>query len=68
METALSRVQHDIAGILDTNCGAMLAMIDLLVPFDAVDHGKLPTLLQDDYDVSGVTHDGFAYLSHRHIN
>ena len=67
-ETALARVQHDIAGALDKNRGVMLAMIDLSAAFDTVDHGKFLTLLQDEYGVSGVAHDWFtSYLSDRHI-
>lgn len=59
-ETALARVQHDIAGALDKNRGVMLAMIDLsAAAFDTVDHGKFLTVLQDVYGVRGAAHDWF---------
>jgi hypothetical protein len=67
-ETALARVQHDIASSLDKNKGVMLAMIDLSAAFDTVDHDKFLTLLCDEYGVRGAALDWFtSYLTGRSI-
>ncbi len=65
-ETALIRIQNDIAGALDRNRGVMLAMIDLSAAFDTVDHSKFLTLLQDKYAVTGAALEWFrSYLTGR---
>ena len=48
-ETALLRVQHDIASELDKNRAMLFVMLDLSRAFDKIDHEHLLTLLQDEY-------------------
>ena len=50
-ETALLRVQHDIASELDKNHAMLFVMLDLSSAFDAIDHEHLLTLLHDEYGV-----------------
>ena len=50
-ETALPRVQHDIASVLDKNHAMLFVMLDLSSAFDTTDHEHLPTLLHDKYGV-----------------
>ncbi len=67
-ETALMRVQNDIASALDSNRAMMLALIDLSAAFDTVDHTRLVTLLQVKYGIRGVALEWFrSYLTGRHF-
>ena len=50
-ETALLRVQHDIASELDKNCAGLFVILDLSSAFDTTDHEHLLTLLHDEYGV-----------------
>ena len=50
-ETALLRVKHDIAGVLDRNLAMMFVMLDLSSAFDTIDHAYLLTFPQDEYGV-----------------
>ena len=47
-ETALLRVQHDIASELDKNHAMLFVMLDLSSAFDTIDHEHLLTLYADD--------------------
>ena len=51
-ETALLRVQHDIASVLDKNRAMLFVILDLSSAFDMIDHEHLLTLLHDEYGVS----------------
>ena len=53
-ETALLRVHHDIAYALDSNCCAVLLMLDLSAAFDTIDHQILFNRLEYS---TGVTKD-----------
>ena len=53
-ETALLRVQHDIASVLDKNRAMLFVMLDLSSTFDTIDHEHLLTLLHDEYCVCGI--------------
>ena len=50
-ETALLRVQHDIANELDKNRATLFVMLDLSSAFDTIDHEHLLTLWHDVYGV-----------------
>ena len=43
-ETALLRVQHDIASVLDKNRAMLFVMLDLSSAFDTIDHEHLTRL------------------------
>ena len=63
-ETALMRVQHDIASELDKNHAMLFVMLDL--SFDTIDHDDLLTLLQDEYGVRDTSLSWFrTYLEDR---
>ena len=49
-ETALLRVHHDIAYALDSNCCAVLLMLDLSAAFDTIDHQILFNRLEYSKD------------------
>ena len=67
-ETALMRVQNDIASALDSNRAMMLVMVDLSAEFDTVDHTQFVTLLQAKYGVRGMALEWFrSYLTGRHF-
>ena len=53
-ETALLRVQHDIATTLDQNRAVFLVMLDFSSAFDTIDQGQLLHLLETDYGVAGT--------------
>ena len=48
-ETALPKVQHDIASALDDNCVVMLVTLDLSAAFDSVDQEQLMSLSEHEY-------------------
>ena len=50
-ETALVRVQYDIASELDKNHAMLFVMLDLLIAFDMIDHKHLLTLLHDEFGI-----------------
>ena len=52
-ETALPRVHHDIATALDSNCCAVLAMLDLSAAFDTIDHPVLIDRLKYSFGIIG---------------
>ena len=52
-ETALIRVHHDIATALDSNCCAVLAMLDLSAAFDTIDHPVLVDRLKYSFGIIG---------------
>ena len=58
-ETALLRVHHDIAYALDSNCCAVLLMLDLSAAFDTIDHQILFNRLEYS---TGVTKDALLWF------
>jgi hypothetical protein len=58
-ETALLRVNHDIAYALDSNCCAVLLMLDLSAAFDTIDHQILFNRLEYS---TGVTKDALLWF------
>jgi len=54
VETALVRVQNDVATALDQRKSTMLLLLDLSAAFDTVDHDKLLLRMQDDYRMDGI--------------
>ena len=65
-ETALLRVQHDIASVLDKNRAMLFVILDLSSAFDMIDHEHLLTLLHDEYGVCGIALSRFrTYLEDR---
>ena len=58
-ETALLRVQNDIAVALENGSGAVLIMLDLSSAFDTIDHSILLQRLQNHY---GITGDALRFL------
>ena len=67
-ESALLRIQNDIATSLDENKCVMLALIDLSAAFDTIDHAKLIHLLEHEYGVRGTALHWFSsYLSERYF-
>ena len=48
-ETALLKVQHDIASALDDNCVVLLVTLDLSAAFDSVDQEQLMSLSEHEY-------------------
>ena len=52
-ETALLRVHHDIATALDSNCCAVLVMLDLSAAFDTIDHPILIDRLEYSFGITG---------------
>ena len=65
-ETALLRVQDDIASVLDKNRGVLLAMIDLSAAFDTIDHCSFTALFPHKYGVDGTALGWFqSYLAGR---
>lgn len=65
-ETALLRVQHDIASALDNNQAVALVMLDFSAAFDTIDQGRLLQLLEAEYGVIGTALSWFrTYLESR---
>ena len=58
-ETALLRVHHDIAYALNSNCCAVLLMLDLSAAFDTIDHQILFNRLEYS---TGVTKDALLWF------
>ena len=58
-ETALLRVHHDIAYALDSNCCAVLLMLDLSAAFDTIDHQILFNRLEYS---TGATKDALLWF------
>ena len=58
-ETALLRVNNDIAAALDRKCTTILAMLDLSCAFDTVDHELLMTRLDHSF---GITDEAIVWL------
>ena len=52
-ETALLRVQHDIASTLDQNRAVALVMLDFSAAFDTIDQEQLLHLLHTEYGLNG---------------
>ena len=65
-ETALLKVQADIAGYLDKSQAALMVLLDLSAAFDTIDHGTLLRTLELSYGISGCALSWFnSYLSAR---
>jgi hypothetical protein len=65
-ETALLRVHHDIATVLDNNSCSILVMLDLSAAFDVLDHGILYQRLEYTFGISGSALAWIkSYLSNR---
>ena len=65
-ETALLRVQHDIASELDKNHAMLFVMLDLSSAFVTIGHEHLLTLLHDEYGVRETALSWFrTYLEDR---
>ena len=52
-ETAMLRVHHDIATELDSNCCAVLVMLDLSAAFNTIDHPILIDQLEYSFGITG---------------
>ena len=59
METAVAKVLSDILLALDEGDLACLALLDLSVTFETVDHEVLLQRLHITYGVNGVAHNWF---------
>ena len=65
-ETALVKVQNDIAETLDQKSVIVLVMLDLSSAFDVIDHGIMLTRLQHSFGVTVETLDWMrSYISGR---
>ena len=65
-ETALMRVQHDIANAMDTNQAALLVLLDMSAAFDTIDANILIYTLHNRLGVKGTPLKWFrSYLSDR---
>ena len=65
-ETALLRVNHDIASALDKNYVVLFAMLDLSAAFDTIDQEQLVHVLQDVFGIEGRALSWFtSYLEDR---
>ena len=65
-ETALTRVQHDIANAMDTNQTALLVLLDMSAAFDTIDANILIDTLRNRLGVKGTPLKWFrSYLSYR---
>ena len=65
-ETALMRVQHDIANAMDTNQAALLVLLDMSAAFDTIDANILIDTLHNRLGVKGTPLKWFrSYLSDR---
>ena len=53
-ETALLKVQNDIATSMDKGAAVGLFLLDLFAPFDTIDHSILFNCLQHWYGIDGV--------------
>ena len=54
METALLKVQHDIAASLDSGKAVTLILLDLSAAFDTIDHDILFNCLRDWFGVDST--------------
>ena len=65
-ETALMRVQHDIANAMGTNQAALLVLLDMSAAFDTIDANILIDTLHNRLGVKGTPLKWFrSYLSDR---
>ena len=65
-ETALMRIQHDIANAMDTNQAALLVLLDMSAAFDTIDANILTDTLHNRLGVKGTPLKWFrSYLSDR---
>ena len=53
-ETALMRVQHDIANAMDNNQAALLVLLDMSAAFDTIDANILIDTLHNRLGVKGT--------------
>ena len=53
-DTALMRVQHDIANAMDTNQAALLVLLDMSAAFDTIDANVLINTLHNRLGVKGT--------------
>ena len=65
-ETALLKVQDDIACALDKNKAVVLVMLDLSAAFDTVDHNQLLSVIESEFSVTDKALSSFSsYLKGR---
>jgi len=66
-ETALLKVQNDLAQAVDQHGAAVLVLLDLSAAFDTIDHHILLTTLDNHFGVTGTAKAWFSsYLSNRY--
>ena len=64
-ETALTRIQHDIACELDQSRGVILILLDLSAAFDTIDHQILHDRMKNRLGIHGTTLDWFDSYHHQ---
>ena len=65
-QTALLKVQNDVACALDKNKAVLFVMLDLSAAFDTVDHNQLLSVLESEFSVTNKALSWFlSYLKER---